>query len=66
MAKTTKFDPESLMRKAIEVMNQSVSEPRDDGKASPLVGAVLYKEDGTIETAAWGELRYGDHAEFTL
>jgi ATP-dependent DNA helicase RecG len=27
---------------------------------------VLYKPDGTIETAARGELRYGDHAEFAL
>lgn len=44
----------------------SVAEPRTDGKASPLVGAVIYKPDGTIETACRGELRDGDHAEFTL
>jgi len=66
MARKTTFDPQRLMEKAIEVMKQSVSEPREDGKASPLVGAVLYKPDGTIETAARGELRYGDHAEFAL
>jgi ATP-dependent DNA helicase RecG len=54
------------MEKAIEVMRQSVHEPRPDGKASPLVGAVIYKPDGTIETASRGELRYGDHAEYTL
>jgi ATP-dependent DNA helicase RecG len=41
-------------------------EPRGDGKASPRVGAVLVKPDGTIETACRGELRHGDHAEFTL
>ena len=33
---------------------------------SPKVGAVLLKENGKVETAFRGELRYGDHAEFTL
>lgn len=47
-------------------MKKSISEPREDGNASPKVGAVLWKPDGTIETASRGELRYGDHAEFTL
>jgi ATP-dependent DNA helicase RecG len=55
-----------MMELAIEAMRQSVNEPRADGKASPLVGAVLRKTDGTVETACRGELRYGDHAEFTL
>jgi ATP-dependent DNA helicase RecG len=54
-----------MMELAIDVMRQSVSEPRDD-KASPKVGAVLLKPDGTVETACRGELRYGDHAEYTL
>jgi len=54
------------MERAIEVMRQSVHEPRKDDKASPKVGTVLRKADGTIETACRGELRYGDHAEFTL
>ena len=54
------------MELAIEVMRQSVPEPRTDGKVDPKVGAVLYKPDGTIETAYRGELRHGDHAEFTL
>src|SRR3990172_3963963 len=62
----TKFDPRKLMERAIEVMRQSVHEPRKGDKASPLVGAVLYKPDGTIETACRGELRFGDHAEYTL
>lgn len=61
-----KLDPRKLMEQAIEVMRQSVSEPRADGKASPLVGAVLRQPDGTVETACRGELRYGDHAEYTL
>jgi ATP-dependent DNA helicase RecG len=61
-----KFDSRKLMELAVEVMRQSVPEPRKDGKLSPLVGAVIFKPDGTVETACRGELRYGDHAEFTL
>ena len=61
-----KFDPRKLMEQAKEVMRQSVVEPRADEKASPLVGAVLWKPNGTVETACRGELRDGDHAEYTL
>ena len=61
-----KFDPRKLMEKAIAVMKQSINEPRTDKKASPLVGAVLVKPDGTVDTAFRGELRHGDHAEYTL
>ncbi|HED03184.1 MAG TPA: hypothetical protein ENI60_00195, partial [Candidatus Fraserbacteria bacterium] len=66
MADRTKFNSRNLMELAIEVMRQSIPEPHTDGKVDPKVGAVLYKPDGTIETACRGELRYGDHAEFTL
>ena len=66
MARPPRFDPRKLMEQAIEVMRQSVSEPRGDGKASPRVGAVIWKPDGRVETACRGELRQGDHAEFTL
>jgi ATP-dependent DNA helicase RecG len=66
MPTSRKFDPRTLMARAIEVMRQSVSEARADGKAGPLVGAVLYKPDGAVETACRGELRSGDHAEYTL
>jgi ATP-dependent DNA helicase RecG len=59
------FDPREYMLKAIEVMNESVQEPRED-KVSPKVGAVIILPDGTEDTAARGELRHGDHAEFTL
>ncbi|NVO18678.1 MAG: hypothetical protein HXX13_03210 [Bacteroidetes bacterium] len=59
------FNPRTYMELAIQKMNQSVQEPRKD-KASPKVGAVLIKPDGTEETAFRGELRHGDHAEFTL
>lgn len=66
MAAKPKFDPRKLMEKAIAVMNESITEPRLDGKASPLVGAILWKPGGSVETAHRGELREGDHAEFTL
>ena len=61
-----KLDPRKLMEQAIEVMRRSIPEPRTDGKASPMVGAVLWRPDGTVETACRGELRDGDHAEYTL
>jgi ATP-dependent DNA helicase RecG len=66
MAAKIKFNPRRLMEKAIEVMKQSINEPRTDKKASPLVGAVLLMPDGTVDTAFRGELRHGDHAEYTL
>ena len=66
MATPSKFNPRTLMELAIEEMRKSVREPREDGKASPLVGAALVKPDGSVETAHRGELRHGDHAEFTL
>jgi len=66
MATKVRFDPRKLMERAVEVMKQSVHETRKDQKRSPAVGAVLVKPDGAIETAFRGELRDGDHAEFTL
>lgn len=65
MAKKQYTDKE-LMQMAIDVMNKSVNEPRPDGKVPPKVGAVLLFPDGRIESAYRGELREGDHAEFTL
>jgi ATP-dependent DNA helicase RecG len=66
VAASTKFNSRNLMELAIEAMRRSVPEPRTDGKVDPKVGAVLYKPDGTVESACRGELRHGDHAEFTL
>ena len=66
MTKRVAPGPRKLMELGIEAMRHSVVEPRRDGKASPKVGAVLVKPDGTVETACRGELRHGDHAEFTL
>jgi ATP-dependent DNA helicase RecG len=59
------FNSRKYMAMAIEIMNMSIQEPRND-KLSPKVGALLIKPDETIETAFRGELRQGDHAEYTL
>lgn len=59
------FNPRKYMERAIDVMNKSIQEPRKD-KVSPKVGAILIKTNGDVETAFRGELRHGDHAEFTL
>jgi ATP-dependent DNA helicase RecG len=66
MKKNQTFDPRKLMEKAVEVMKASVREQRADDTITPKVGAVLWKPDGIIETACRGELREGDHAEYTL
>lgn len=66
MATKFKLDPRKMMERAIEVMRASIAEVRTDGKPNPMVGAVLVRPDGSIETAARGELREGNHAEFTL
>ena len=70
MAKSGKekpFDARKYMKLAIEEMNKSVAEKRADGKATPQVGAVLISPEGEILGRAHrGELREGDHAEYTL
>lgn len=60
------FDSRKYMQLAVEAMIKSIDEPRTDGKISPKVGAVLIKPDGSVEIGYRGELRYGDHAEFTV
>jgi ATP-dependent DNA helicase RecG len=54
------------MEQALEAMRRSVNEPRTDDKVCPKVGAVLWKREGIVEVAYRGELRWGDHAEYTL
>lgn len=66
MASKTNFNAREMMEKAIEVMRRSVPEHRPDGSPSPSVGAVIVRPDGSVETAARGELRDGNHAEFIL
>jgi pyrimidine deaminase RibD-like protein len=61
------IDVRKYMQLAIDEMRKSIPEKRDDGKASPKVGAVLISKEGVLLGAAHrGELREGDHAEFTL
>ena len=60
------FNPRPYMELAIAEMNKSKNEPRPDGKVPPKVGAVLVFPDGRVIQAHRGELRDGDHAEFTL
>ena len=55
-----------FMELSINVMKSSIQEKRPDEKPSPFVGAVMVRQDLTYETAYRGELREGDHAEFTL
>lgn len=57
--------PKEYMKLAIEVMKKSIPE-RKKNDPSPCVGAVLVFPDGTVDTAYRGELREGDHAEYTL
>lgn len=64
--KLTNQQVRAYMQQSIDIMKGSIQEGREDGKVSPYVGAVLVKPDGTTETAYRGELRDGDHAEFTL
>lgn len=69
MAKSQKeipFNPRPYMELAIAEMNKSKNEPRPDGKVPPKVGAILVFPDGRVVQAHRGELREGDHAEFTL
>ena len=68
MAKKTipTFNARAYMELAIAEMNKSKNEPRPDGKVPPKVGAIIVFPDGRVVQAHRGELREGDHAEFTL
>ncbi len=66
-AKKEEFNSMAFMQQAIDEMKKSIAERRGDGKASPKVGAVLVSAAGEVlGTAHRGELREGDHAEYTL
>lgn len=62
----TEFNARPYMELAIAEMNKSKNEPRPDGKVPPKVGAIIVFPDGRVVQAHRGELREGDHAEFTL
>ena len=61
-----KLEPIDYMRISIEEMKKSIQEKRKEGEISPKVGAVLVRPDGSYVTAYRGELREGEHAEYTL
>ncbi|MCW3075104.1 MAG: hypothetical protein JWP69_2173 [Flaviaesturariibacter sp.] len=59
------YSPEELMREAIKEARKSIPEHAD--KTDPLVGAIIATADGEILARAHrGELREGEHCEFTL
>ena len=66
MSDSTHIDARPLMELAVDVMRQSQPERRVDGKATPRVGAVIWRADEEPVSACRGELREGDHAEYTL
>lgn len=66
MADLMQLDARRLMEHAIEVMRQSTPERRADEKATPCVGAVIWRPGEDDVSACRGELREGDHAEYTL
>lgn len=66
MADSTQLNARELMEHAVEVMRQSEPERRADGKATPRVGAVIWRAGEDVASACRGELRAGDHAEYTL
>ncbi len=54
---------DQIMRLVIDIGKKSISE---DGKLSPKVGAVLFKDDKILGSAFRGQYGVGDHAEYTL
>jgi ATP-dependent DNA helicase RecG len=59
-----KYTPEELMKMAIEESHLSVPEHED--KTDPLVGAIIATKDGELLAKAHrGELREGEHCEYT-
>ncbi len=62
-----KYSPRQLMELAVEEMSKSVPDPNRADKTNPKVGAVLTTSEGILLCVSHrGELRVGDHAEFTL
>ena len=66
MVKLTDEQIRGFMELSVRIMKSSIQEKREDEKPSPFVGAVMVRKDMSVETAYRGELREGDHAEYTL
>lgn len=63
--KDKKYTPLELMERAYQLSLESIGE--HENKPDPLVGAILATKDGKIlAEASRGELRIGEHCEFTL
>ena len=63
--KRKKYTPEELMEMAYQESLLSIH--NHDNKPDPVVGAILTTVDGKIlATAHRGELRIGEHCEYTL
>jgi len=62
-----KYTPRELMELAVQEMAESIPDPnRSDDKPNPRVGAVIATKEGILVSTSYrGELRIGDHAEFT-
>lgn len=65
MSKNNKYagDSREFMQLAIDLASNCVSE---DGKISPKVGAVVVRDGMILASAYRGELKPGEHAEYTL
>jgi len=60
-----KYTPEQLMKLPIDESHKSIPEHTD--KTDPKVGAIITTKDGTVLAKAHrGELREGEHSEYTL
>ena len=57
------MDDREFMQMAIDEARKSV--PEGDGRTHPRVGVVVVKDGLVIATAHRGELKAGEHAEFT-
>ena len=65
--KDSEIDARKYMQLAIDEMRKTIVESRNDGKATPKVGAVLISGNGELLATAYrGATPEGDHAEYTL
>ena len=63
MAKEESLNPSELMQLAIDLAAKCVSE---EGRVSPKVGAVVARDGVVLASAYRGEMKPGEHAEYTL